>query len=65
MFFSCSHQILREEGVVACCTWPVLKELIIYDNPLTRNLKGRKNEETILLFINSKARDFNDIPYRT
>lgn len=35
-----SVQILREEGVVACSTWPALKQLIIYDNPLTRTLKG-------------------------
>lgn len=33
-------QILSPDGVLACESWPALKELIIYDNPLTRTSKG-------------------------
>ena len=36
----CVLQILTEDGVIACESWPSLKELIIYDNPLTRTSKG-------------------------
>lgn len=32
--------LLLDESLVACGEWPVLKELIIYGNPITRTSKG-------------------------
>ena len=40
LLFCCYMQILSPEGVLACGSWPVLKEILIYDNPLTRTSKG-------------------------
>jgi hypothetical protein len=35
--------------VVACSTWPVLKELIIYGNPLARTANGKESRHPLIL----------------
>lgn len=33
-------QLLTSEGVIACESWPALKDLILYGNPFTQSCKG-------------------------
>ena len=41
---------------MACASWPHLKELIIYDNPLTRTSKGKN-----FTYTHEKIHDLVDL----